>query len=150
MLEQAVVGRQEIHRDDEAACVQGAGLLVDDDVQLRKQLYRPEPHQPLFAAVTIRSRSTQTAVPSENLIRLCVPRTSSGLSRSGSDLRHHHKTPIGCHGHPGQAHCTSLALAEWLCRTADRIDPARVYRPFRHLPRGSSAPNPASLCSLLQ
>jgi hypothetical protein len=23
-----------------------------------------------------------------------------------------------------QAHCTSLTLAEWLCRTADRIDPA--------------------------
>ncbi|MGY3608956.1 MULTISPECIES: hypothetical protein [unclassified Bradyrhizobium] len=27
-------------------------------------------------------------------------------------------------GHPGQAYRTSLALAEWLCRTADRIDPA--------------------------
>jgi hypothetical protein len=33
---------------------------------------------------------------------------------------------VGClrHGHPGQAHRTSFALAEWLCRTADRIDPA--------------------------
>jgi dihydroxyacetone kinase len=30
-------------------------------------------------------------------------------------------TPIG---HPGQAYCSGLALAEWLCRTADRIDPA--------------------------
>jgi hypothetical protein len=28
------------------------------------------------------------------------------------------------HGHPGQAHRTSFALAERLCRTADRIDPA--------------------------
>ena len=27
-------------------------------------------------------------------------------------------------GHPGQAYRTSLALAEWLCRTADRINPA--------------------------
>jgi len=26
-----------------------------------------------------------------------------------------------------QAYRTSFALAEWLCRTADRIDPARVY-----------------------
>jgi hypothetical protein len=26
--------------------------------------------------------------------------------------------------HPGQAHGTSITLAEWLCRTADRIDPA--------------------------
>src|SRR6266481_9150810 len=31
-------------------------------------------------------------------------------------------TPTACHGHPGQAYCTGLALAEWLCRTADRID----------------------------
>jgi hypothetical protein len=23
-----------------------------------------------------------------------------------------------------QAHCTSITVAEWLCRTADRIDPA--------------------------
>src|ERR1700681_3511162 len=28
--------------------------------------------------------------------------------------------PIACHGHQGQAHRTSLTLAEWLCRTADR------------------------------
>jgi hypothetical protein len=28
------------------------------------------------------------------------------------------------HGHPGQAYRPGLALAEWLCRTADRIDPA--------------------------
>jgi hypothetical protein len=28
------------------------------------------------------------------------------------------------HGHPGQARCTSFTLAKWLCRTADRIDPA--------------------------
>jgi hypothetical protein len=27
-------------------------------------------------------------------------------------------------GHPGQAYRTSIALAERLCRTADRIDPA--------------------------
>jgi len=33
-------------------------------------------------------------------------------------------------GHPGQAYCTSLALAEWLCRTADWVDPARVCRPI--------------------
>ena len=33
-------------------------------------------------------------------------------------------TPIACHGHSGQAYCTGLTLAERLCRTADRIDPA--------------------------
>jgi hypothetical protein len=44
--------------------------------------------------------------------------------RSGSNLRHCRHATIACHGHPGQAYCTSLTLAEWLSRTADRIDPA--------------------------
>ena len=34
------------------------------------------------------------------------------------------------HGHPGKP---GLALAEWLCRTADRIDPTRVRGPFHRL-----------------
>ena len=59
-------------------------------------------------------------------------------------------TPIARHGHPGQAHRASLALAERLCRTTDRIDPARMPRPYRRLGRGSPAPDPASLCRLLQ
>src|SRR5262245_50785437 len=42
----------------------------------------------------------------------------------GLHLRCGRHTPTACHGHPGQAHCTRLALAERLCRTADRIDPA--------------------------
>jgi hypothetical protein len=39
---------------------------------------------------------------------------------------------------------------EWLCRTADRIDPARVFGPHHCLRRGSSAPNSEKLCGLLQ
>jgi hypothetical protein len=35
-------------------------------------------------------------------------------------------TPTECHGHPGQAHCTGLTVAEWRCRTADRLDPTCV------------------------
>ena len=54
------------------------------------------------------------------------------------------------HGHPGQAYRTGLALAEWLCRTSDRIDPARVRGPFHRLGRGTSAPHPANLRPLLQ
>jgi hypothetical protein len=49
---------------------------------------------------------------------------------TGSDLRHPRHTPIARHGHSGQAYCTSLALAERLCRTADRIDPGRVCGTF--------------------
>ena len=59
-------------------------------------------------------------------------------------------TPFACHGHPGQAHRSGFALAEWLRRTADRIDPARMRGPFRRLGRNTSAPDLANLCSLLQ
>jgi hypothetical protein len=63
--------------------------------------------------------------------------------RSGSDLRHHRHAPIARHGHPGQAYSISLALAEWLCRAADRIDPARVCGPFVAL-------GEAHLCRILR
>ena len=39
---------------------------------------------------------------------------------------------------------------EWLCRTADRIDPARVFGPHHCLGRGTSAPDSNFLCLLLQ
>ena len=39
-------------------------------------------------------------------------------------------TSIECHGHPGQAYRTGVALAEWLRGTVDRIDPARVRGPY--------------------
>src|SRR6266850_4966797 len=76
----------------------------------------------------------------------------SGLHDPGSrpDLWQRRHAPIARHGHPGQAYRTSLALAERLCRTADRIDPARVLGP-RHCPgRGSFAPNSEILRRLLQ
>ena len=59
-------------------------------------------------------------------------------------------TPIASHGHSGQTDCTGLALAEWLCRTADRIDPARVFGPCHRFGRGTSAPDSNFLCRLLQ
>jgi hypothetical protein len=47
---------------------------------------------------------------------------------------------------------TALAspLAEWLCRTADRINPARVFGPHHCLGRGTSPPDSEKLCGLLQ
>src|SRR6202795_1955933 len=77
---------------------------------------------------------------------------SSGLYNPGSrsDLRCSRNTPIARHGDPGQAYRTSFALAEWLCRTADRIDPARVFGPHHCLGRGTSAPDSNFLCRLLQ
>jgi hypothetical protein len=37
------------------------------------------------------------------------------------------------HGHPRQAYRTGLTLAEWLCRTVDRVDPARMCGSFYRL-----------------
>jgi hypothetical protein len=70
--------------------------------------------------------------------------------RSGSGLRYRRHAAVTRHGHSRQAYGAGLALAEWICRTADRIDPARVRGPFRRLGRGASTPDPASLCGLLQ
>src|SRR5882724_4587692 len=76
----------------------------------------------------------------------------SGLHDPGprSDLWRRRHTPIASHGHSGQTDCTGLTLAEWLCRTADRIDPARVFGPHHRLGRGTSAPDSNFLCRLLQ
>ena len=48
--------------------------------------------------------------------------TAEWVARQITEARRH--APIARHGHPVQAYRTSLALAEWRCRTADRIDPA--------------------------
>jgi hypothetical protein len=70
--------------------------------------------------------------------------------RPRSDLRHRRHTPIAHHGHSRQAHCASLSLAERLCRTADRIDPARVFGARHCFGRGTYAPHSEILRSLLQ
>jgi hypothetical protein len=53
-------------------------------------------------------------------------------------------------GNPGQTRRTSLALAECLCRTADRVDPPRVLGSYRRFRRVPSTPNLAILRALLQ
>src|SRR5215471_10209203 len=63
--------------------------------------------------------------------------------------RHRHSS-IACHGHSGQAYRTGFTLAEWLCRTADRVDPSRVLGSYRRFRRGPSAPNSAIIRALLQ
>ena len=57
---------------------------------------------------------------------------------------------LRCHGHSGQAYRTGFTLAEWLCRTADRLDPPRVLGSYRRFRRGPSTSNPAMLRALLQ
>jgi hypothetical protein len=41
-------------------------------------------------------------------------------------------------------------IQEWLCRAADRIDPARVFGPHHCLGQGTSASDSEKLCGLLQ
>src|SRR6202035_1524217 len=67
-----------------------------------------------------------------------------------SDLRHHRHTPTARDGHPGQSYRTGLTLAEWRCRTADRLDPARERRSYDRAGRGASASHPEILRPLLQ
>src|ERR1700722_4471737 len=57
---------------------------------------------------------------------------------------------MASHAHSRQADCAGLTLAEWLCRTTDRIDPARVFGSHYCLGRGTSAPEVNFLCRLLQ
>ena len=49
------------------------------------------------------------------------------------------------HGHPREACRTSLAPAEWRCRTTDRVDPARVFGSCGDLGRGAFASDPEIL-----
>ena len=69
--------------------------------------------------------------------------------RSRSSLRCRRYTPTASHGYPGQAYRAGIALAERVRRTADRINQARVHRPYHRGRRGALAPSPAILCALL-
>jgi hypothetical protein len=123
----------------------------------------------LLVSVPAPPAATQTGCSSFRLFSKTIPRVRSVaiFERDGSTLEPHrlHRpapwqhplhdpvtvhAPIARHGHPGQAYCTSLALAEWLCGTADRIDPARLCGPHHYLGRGASAPNSEILRRLLQ
>jgi hypothetical protein len=44
---------------------------------------------------------------------------------------------LACDGHSGQTYRTGFTLAEWLCRTADRVDPPRVLADNQRMARVS-------------
>ena len=69
------------------------------------------------------------------------------MIRTVIDLWCHRHTPTACHRHPGQAYRTGLTLAEWLCRTADRIDPSRS---FHHPGRSAFESDSAIVRNVLQ
>ena len=54
------------------------------------------------------------------------------------------------HGHQGSPYGTTLALAKRLCRTADRINPTRMFGSSDHYRGGTSAPRASRLRRLLQ
>src|SRR6266436_3271199 len=53
-------------------------------------------------------------------------------------------------GDPGQAHVISFPLAKRICRTLDRLDPARVHGPFAGVQRRTPSANPCEIRDLLQ
>src|SRR6516225_221562 len=61
----------------------------------------------------------------------------SGLHdpRPRSHLWRHRRPSIARDGHSGQADRTGFTLGDWLCRTADRIDPPRVHGSYRRFRR---------------
>src|SRR5262245_42304227 len=72
------------------------------------------------------------------------------LSLAGRGLRRRRHTPVAGDGHPRQACRCRFTLAERLCRTADRINPARVHRSHHRLGRKTLTPGPAILRTVLQ
>ena len=84
--------------------------------------------------VELAPRLLRSSAPGPYEIRHLVPasdRDPGDRSSSAPDsavlrtlLQHHQNAPVIAQ---------RLTLAEWLCRAADRIDPARVCGPFRRL-----------------
>ncbi len=70
--------------------------------------------------------------------------------RSRPYLWHGVQAPPPSNGHPRPSDCAKVALAESLRRAIDRLDPARMPRPFGGHGSRTPAPDPAILCDLLQ
>jgi len=90
--------------------------------------------QPMCASDPPRSRSRRNRTPP----------TRPQPSRRGSVVTRRLRA-MGIRDKPT---APASPLAEWLCRTADRIEPARVCVPYHCLGQGASAPNPEILCGL--
>jgi hypothetical protein len=101
----------------------------------------------LYAFVIIRLRRRELI-----WINVTANPTAEWVARQITEafLRDGRRPPTACHGHPRQTYCTGLTLAERVCRTADRIDPARVCGPHHCSGRGAPASNSTFLCRLLQ
>src|ERR1700744_158902 len=100
VLHQLIVLRRRLH---------GRVRLTNNDRWFFIQLYRWFPS--ILQVLTI--------IRPETLVRW-----HRAHPRSRPDLWQRGHAPLARHGHPGKACRISVALAEWLCRMADRIDPA--------------------------
>src|SRR3989442_2295177 len=75
----------------------------------------------------------------------------TSLSYSGPRhcVRRGLQAAVACHGHSGQADCSSIAVAEPVRREADRHDPTGMSRPHDRIWGGAPAPDPGSVCRVL-
>lgn len=70
-------------------------------------------------------------------------------SRPRRSVRAGLRSPRARNGHPRSSDCGALALAEWIRRATDRLDPARMSRSCDCLRRGAPASHPQGLRHLL-
>jgi hypothetical protein len=87
----------------------------------------PALHTPLLAVGVpmISSGSAPTTITEEIALVTDIMRNSQRGSAlhdpgPGPHLRCGRHPPTACHGHPGQAYCTGLTLAEWLQNFEDQ------------------------------
>src|SRR5206468_2324242 len=122
------------------------------ETNLRALIRRMSIENPLWGAPRIHGELLKLGVElaQSSVAKSMVKRRGTPSQGSRSDLRYRCHTPIAGHGHPRQADCTSLTLAERFCRTADWIHPARVFGPHHCLRRGTPAPDSEILRRLLQ
>ena len=69
--------------------------------------------------------------------------------RSGRHLRCCGHPPITSHGHPRQAHCPELALAEYVRGETDRHDPTGMSRPHDRVRGDAPLSDPSEVYCLL-
>jgi hypothetical protein len=75
----------------------------------------------------------------------------TSLSYSGPRhcVRRGLQAAVACHGHSGQADCSSIAVAEPVRRETDRHDPTGMSRPHDRIRGGAPAPDSGSVCCVL-
>jgi hypothetical protein len=77
------------------------------------------------------------------------PRASIPRSGSGQPVWASLRATTARHGHPRSTDCTTITMANWVCREAHRVDPTGMPRPHDRIRPSAPAPDPSFICNLL-